>query len=218
MPAESKKTTQQKTQPDNASPGQQLAKARQARKLSIKEVAQHFKLNPSYIEEIENDCYPNNQLTVYTRGYLTLYAKYLGMNAQQLIDQLLSMHFTSDYQEVEVDIVDATSVHNHFTIARDDIFKTVKITAVTVAVLGFLLFSYHKMTAIDVTDQTMGQTIDLNKINHLMSLKNKKTQTLISQTKKMVTVPVVQHPKQLIQTIEAKSDIQDDKESKDFEE
>ncbi len=67
--------------------GELLAEQRHQHKKSIAEVASSVRLAPSVIEKLEKNEFSSIGTAVYVRGYLGIYAKYLGIDAAYLIDQ-----------------------------------------------------------------------------------------------------------------------------------
>lgn len=63
---------------DNAATaGELLCRARQARNLTLQQVATQLNLKVSQIEQLENDQFEGNMLEIFARGYIRAYAKLL---------------------------------------------------------------------------------------------------------------------------------------------
>lgn len=69
-------------------PGRQLLDARQARKLSLDDVAQHIKYAPRQIEALECDDYAALPGVAVIRGMVRSYARFLNLEAEPLLEQI----------------------------------------------------------------------------------------------------------------------------------
>lgn len=68
--------------------GAQLKQARLARALNVKHVTQVTKIQPWVLEALENDTLHTTMSPVYLKGFLTSYAKFLGLDPSPLAAQL----------------------------------------------------------------------------------------------------------------------------------
>lgn len=68
--------------------GQQLREAREARGLSIDDVAQGTRIRPAYVRALEEERFADLPPPVYVRGFLRNYATFLGLDAEELIGTL----------------------------------------------------------------------------------------------------------------------------------
>jgi cytoskeleton protein RodZ len=68
--------------------GQQLREAREARGLSIEDVAQGTRIRVAYIRALEDERFADLPAPVYVRGFLRNYATFLGLDAEELIGAL----------------------------------------------------------------------------------------------------------------------------------
>jgi cytoskeletal protein RodZ len=68
--------------------GRKLQKARQARNLSVDEVAAATKIRPERIVDLEGDDLSHFPSLVYARSFLVKYAKYLGVDIQDDLEQV----------------------------------------------------------------------------------------------------------------------------------
>ncbi len=66
-------------------PGQMLAEARQALKLSQQDVAQKLNFRVTLVDEIEHEIFDNSLPDTFNRGYLKNYAKLVGISEQDII-------------------------------------------------------------------------------------------------------------------------------------
>ncbi len=68
--------------------GEQLKLARETRKLTIKQVVQVIRVRSHYLIAMEADDFAAMPSTAQTRGFLRLYSEFLGLDADNLINQL----------------------------------------------------------------------------------------------------------------------------------
>lgn len=68
-------------------PGVKLKMCREARNLSIEEVAEKLHLRPSVVAELESDVIDHNISMTFTRGYIRLYARYLDLDPAPLLEE-----------------------------------------------------------------------------------------------------------------------------------
>lgn len=69
--------------------GRTLREAREARGLSLREVQMELKIRQRYLEALEAENLDLLPGRVYARGFLRSYARYLGLQAEELVDHLL---------------------------------------------------------------------------------------------------------------------------------
>lgn len=66
-------------------PGERLKQAREARKLTLKQAVQATRIRSYYLEALENDDLAALPSPAHARGFLRLYAEYLGLEMQELL-------------------------------------------------------------------------------------------------------------------------------------
>lgn len=71
-----------------------LKEAREARKMTIRDVAEETNLTPKYIEALENEDYSQFPGETYTNGFLTNYAEFLNLD----VDHILNL-----YRGIQID-------------------------------------------------------------------------------------------------------------------
>jgi cytoskeleton protein RodZ len=76
-------------------PGQILKAAREARQISIAEIAQRLLLSKVVIIAIENDDYSKIPAPVYAEGYLKAYAQFLGIQTSDILESFRRSNFYS---------------------------------------------------------------------------------------------------------------------------
>ena len=67
------------------SPGKYLKAERELRNLSLEEVAKFTKIRENFLRAIEEDRYELLPPAVYVKGFLTIYAKYLGLDPHDVV-------------------------------------------------------------------------------------------------------------------------------------
>ncbi len=72
------------------STGERLKTARELRKLSLEEAAKFTKIRQRFLRAIEEDRYDLLPPSFYVKGFLTIYAKYLGLNPNDVVFQYQS--------------------------------------------------------------------------------------------------------------------------------
>lgn len=81
--------------------GEQLKLARESRKLTIKQVVQAIHVRTHYLQAMEGDDFSNMPSPAQARGFLRLYADYLGLNAEELISSLRGEPITAQPAQVQ---------------------------------------------------------------------------------------------------------------------
>lgn len=67
--------------------GEELRRERELRDISLKEIADATKIGKRYLEAIEKNDYKTLPAAVFTRGFVREYARYLGLNAEDLVSR-----------------------------------------------------------------------------------------------------------------------------------
>lgn len=71
--------------------GEELRREREIRGISLKEIADATKISKRFLEAIEKNDYKTLPAPVFTRGFIREYARYLGLNADDMVNRY--MHF-----------------------------------------------------------------------------------------------------------------------------
>jgi cytoskeletal protein RodZ len=71
--------------PNAASFGEELRKEREMRGISLKEIADSTKISRRFLEAIERNDMRTLPAPVFTRGFVREYARYLGLNAEEMV-------------------------------------------------------------------------------------------------------------------------------------
>ena len=67
--------------------GEEFRAAREARKLSLADVAEQIHIRPIYLQCIEEENWPAISAPVYVRGFLRTYARFIGVNPEHAIER-----------------------------------------------------------------------------------------------------------------------------------
>nr|MDP9362041.1 DUF4115 domain-containing protein [Acidobacteriota bacterium] len=74
-------------QSELASFGEELRREREIRGISLKEIADTTKISKRFLEAIERNDHKTLPAPVFTRGFVREYARYLGLNAEEMVDR-----------------------------------------------------------------------------------------------------------------------------------
>ncbi len=85
---------------EKASFGSWLRRQREVREIGLREIADASKISLRYLEALEQDRFDVLPAPVFSRGFLREYAKYVGLDADEVVN-----HFLSAYQEVDAEEV-----------------------------------------------------------------------------------------------------------------
>ena len=67
--------------------GRQFTDARKAQSISLKEAADHTKIREEYLNAIEQGCSDFSLPNIYVRGFVKIYAKYLNLDVQKIMNE-----------------------------------------------------------------------------------------------------------------------------------
>jgi hypothetical protein len=70
--------------------GQQLRKARETNEVDIREAAASTRIKVRQLEDLEADDYSKIPAPAYAKGFIRLYARFLGLDPQPLVDQYVN--------------------------------------------------------------------------------------------------------------------------------
>src|SRR4029077_15243988 len=70
-----------------ASFGEELRREREIREISLKEIADATKISKRFLEAIERNDHRTLPAPVFTRGFIREYARYLGLNADEIVNR-----------------------------------------------------------------------------------------------------------------------------------
>ncbi len=72
--------------------GQKLETARQAKGVSVSEAGHATKILSKFIEAMEGDDFGALSAPVYAKSFIKMYARYLGLDSQPLVDEYMEQH------------------------------------------------------------------------------------------------------------------------------
>jgi len=75
------------TYPELASFGEELRREREIRGISLKEIADATKISKRFLEAIERNDHRTLPAPVFTRGFIREYARYLGLNCDEIVNR-----------------------------------------------------------------------------------------------------------------------------------
>lgn len=78
--------------------GEKLRQAREARGITISEVAEQTRISPLYIESIEKDDYSPLPGGIFNKGFVKSFAKYVGVDEQEALQDYLSLSASQNNQ------------------------------------------------------------------------------------------------------------------------
>src|SRR5260370_189818 len=67
--------------------GEELRRAREIRGISLKEIADATKISKRFLEAIERNDHKTLPAPVFTRGFVREYARYLGLNSDEMVNR-----------------------------------------------------------------------------------------------------------------------------------
>src|SRR3954452_81070 len=82
-----------------ASFGEELRREREIRGISLKEISDATKISKRFLEAIERNDHKTLPAPVFTRGFVREYARYLGLNAEEIVSRYNSAPAGDDRTE-----------------------------------------------------------------------------------------------------------------------
>jgi cytoskeletal protein RodZ len=82
------------TQPDagrRVTFGEELRKEREIRGIELREIAEATKISQRFLDALERDDFKNLPAPVFSRGFVREYSRYLGLDAEEMVDRYV--HF-----------------------------------------------------------------------------------------------------------------------------
>ncbi|HVR43505.1 MAG TPA: helix-turn-helix domain-containing protein [Thermoanaerobaculia bacterium] len=81
--------------------GDELRKEREIRGVSLKEIAEATKVSRRFLAAIEKDDYKKLPAPVFARGFVREYARYLGLDAEEMVTRYI--HYTHSLEDPELE-------------------------------------------------------------------------------------------------------------------
>ena len=78
--------------------GEKLRQAREARGITLSEVAEQTRISPLYIESIENDDYRSLPGGIFNKGFVKSFARYVGIDEQEALEDYAILAANQDSQ------------------------------------------------------------------------------------------------------------------------
>ena len=75
--------------------GQTLKAARERKRITLSYAAAQTRIKMQFLELMERDDFSRMPAPAYAKGFLRMYAEYLGLEAQPLVQQYLCLLYTS---------------------------------------------------------------------------------------------------------------------------
>ena len=78
------------TQPDavrRVTFGEELRKEREIRGIELREIAEATKISQRFLDALERDDFKNLPAPVFSRGFVREYSRYLGLDAEEMVDR-----------------------------------------------------------------------------------------------------------------------------------
>jgi cytoskeletal protein RodZ len=67
--------------------GEELRKEREIRGIELREIAEATKISQRFLEALERDDFKNLPAPVFSRGFVREYSRYLGLDAEEMVDR-----------------------------------------------------------------------------------------------------------------------------------
>lgn len=139
--------------------GEKLRNAREARRLSIKEVVKETNISPLYIEALEDEDFDKFPSETYLVGFLRSYSEYLRLNSDEIVQKYKGYKIGESATPLE-ELTRPTN--STFFVSLSQIsfkYKNILYTA-GVAVAAFILIWGLKIVFSSSVDTTGGDSID----------------------------------------------------------
>lgn len=139
--------------------GEELRKERELRGISLKEIADSTKISKRFLEAIERDDIGALPAAVFTRGFVREYARYLGLNAEEMVSryaQELKEHeqATQAREAAQINAWSAAATARHPSLPETSPVErkhlpllSVVIGAVIVSAVAYAIFSFSRKPA-----------------------------------------------------------------------
>lgn len=128
--------------------GHVLTAARTKKNISLEAVANHLKLSVAQVTALEQDDYPNQQLSTFHKGYLKRYCRWLDLSAEQLFMNLEAHGFHTAQPKVYYQS-DSVKAHQNRLQAKPSYYqssRTSRSKYATISILGGLGLAFVVLT------------------------------------------------------------------------
>lgn len=121
--------------------GSMLKETRIEKGLSLEQIASATKISAPYLSALENDEYERFPSSVYARGFLQNYAKYLGMDVEKVI--ALYRRSVSNSQ-ISSEVKDtAHKINSPKFILTPGVFLIISVVILVISTLGYLIYQFY---------------------------------------------------------------------------
>lgn len=139
--------------------GELLKETRKEKNVTLIEAEKATKIRTAYLEALENDEFHLIPGRIYIIGFLKSYAKYLGLNGEDIV-QMYKFHYSEDKQEESEELVEHREIH--FPI-RDWKKKYLIVGALLLSVLIMTFVWYHQsLPSEDLASEDPSQIMEPN--------------------------------------------------------
>ncbi len=81
---------------ESGSFGEWLRRQREMREIGLREIADHTKISLRYLEAMETDRFDLLPAPIFAKGFLSAYAKYVGLSPDEVLNHYLAVHSPKD--------------------------------------------------------------------------------------------------------------------------
>jgi cytoskeleton protein RodZ len=139
--------------------GQQLRAGREARTLTVTDVAKKLKLSPHQIDAMESDDWSRLPCNTILRGFVRNYARLLGLNSDALMASLDSLHMPQT-PELEMPSGTNVSLPHEAKVERRDYVRV--FSGLVVLVLAILAYYFSPMEIWQSTLSALKSAVQMN--------------------------------------------------------
>jgi cytoskeletal protein RodZ len=126
--------------------GNQLKKARQKKQVTLKDVYAYTKIQPDMLSALEDDNFQKIPNPVYVKSFLKEYARYLGLDAGQILNEYAQLHEKEFFEE------DRHAEERPKTSMRKTIdtqyIKSIRLVFIGIILIVLLLYSFKLLARV----------------------------------------------------------------------
>ncbi len=176
--------------------GEKLRQAREARGITLSEVAEQTRISPLYIESIENDDYRSLPGGIFNKGFVKSFAKYVGVDEQEALQDYASLAANQGNQ-----IADEPRTYRPEVLTDEQSSASSLPTIIfAVIILGLMtggilfLVKYLQNNPNGSTPESANTTTESNANINLLSNTNAATQTVPSMSASKIEFKALKAP------------------------
>jgi cytoskeleton protein RodZ len=185
--------------------GEKLRQAREERGISISEVAEQTRISSLYLQSIENDDYKILPGGIFNKGFVKSYAKYVGIDEQEALQDYATLVASSDNE-----VVDEVRTYRPEVLTDDRTSSSTIQTAIFAGIILLLMSLGIWFIVSYIQNQQSDPAANVNTLP-VLSNTNTNTNTVVAppQTDKIsVELKAVGEPVALTYVIDGKTTIQ----------